>query len=280
MATASLPARLRTAGRVLTGAGVLVLFGIVFEFGISDLAAQQAQADLLPEFKAAVQTTELGALSVDPAPGSPVALMTIPRLGLRQLVVEGSSPQDLKSGPGHLGVSPLPGEFGNAVLLGRRTTYGAPFRDLNRIRVGDRISVTTGQGEFTYRVTHVGRTAAGDADPLRGTLDSRLTLVTSDPSYVFSGRLMVVAMLQGQPVGVARRVPPSVTPADLGLAADPIWLAPAGLLIPVLVGTIWVTVRMRGRWPDSVAYMFAVPVIVALTELIVMTLDRGLPGTL
>ena len=280
MATGGRPARLRTIGRILSGAGVLVLCGLGFEFGISSLAAQQSQEALLPVFKAAAQTTELGVPTVSPTQGSPVALLNVPRLGLNRLVVEGSSPEDLKAGPGHLRVSPMPGEFGNAVLLGRRTTYGGPFHDLNRIRHGDSLSVTTGQGTFTYLVSQVGRVSAGDAGPLRGTLDSRLTLVTSDPIYMFTGRLVVVAMLQGQPLAVAKRIPPRITPLDLGLASDPLWLAPAGLLAQLLVGTIWLTVRMRRRWPDSVTYMLAGPVIVALTVLTVTTLDRGLPGTL
>lgn len=280
MATAGRPARLRMIGHLLTGAGVLVLCGLVFEFGISGLAAQQSQEGMLPVFKAAAQTTELGVPTASAAPGGPVALLSIPRLGFKRLVVEGSSPENLKSGPGHLRVSPMPGEFGNAVLLGRRTTYGAPFHDLNQIHHGDEISVTTGQGRFTYLVRDVGRVAAGDADPLRGTLDSRLTLVTSDPAYVFTGRLVVVAMLQGQPLAVAKRNPPRITPLDLGLASDPVWLAPSVLLAQLIAVAVWLTVRMRRRWPDSVTYMFAGPMIAALVVMTVTTLDRGLPGTL
>lgn len=280
MATTAPSNRLRTIGRILSGAGVLALCGLVFEFGISGLAAQQSQEGLLPVFKAAAQTTELDAPTVTPAQGSPVALLSIPRLNLKQLVVEGSSPERLKAGPGHLSVSPIPGEFGNAVLLGHRTTYGGPFRDLNLIHEGDPIFVTTGQGTFTYVVSQVGRVAAGAGEPLRGTLDSRLTLVTSDPVYVLTGRLVVIAMLQGQPVAVAKRAPPRITPVDLGLASDPGWLAPAALLAQLLVGAIWLAYRLRRRWPGTVIYMFAGPVIFALTLITVTTLDRGLPGTL
>jgi sortase A len=273
-------AKPRTIGEILIGAGVLVLCGLVFEFGISAVMAQESQDGLLPVFKAAAQTTVLDDPAVNPAPGSPVALLSIPRLGLRQVVVEGSSPEELKAGPGHLSVSPMPGEFGNAVLLGRRTTYGAPFRDLNRMRKGDHVSVITGQGTFTYLVSQVGRVSTGDVAPLQGTLDSRLTLVTSDPTYLFSGRLVVVAMLRGDPLAVARRNPPGITALDLGLASDPVWLAPAALAGQLLALTIWLTVRMRRRWPVSVTYMFAGPVIAALTVLVITTIDRGLPGTL
>jgi sortase A len=267
-------------GTVLSITGVLVLFGLTFEFGISALEAQQSQENLLPLFKAAVQTTELGATTVNPPEGSPVALLSIPRLGLQRLVVEGSSPNDLKTGPGHLSVSPMPGEFGNAVVLGRRTTYGAPLHDLNQLRAKDQILETTGQGNFTYLVSDVSRAQAGDVGPLEGTLDSRLTLVTSDPPYIFNGRLVVVAMLQGEPLAVPKRNPPTITATDLGLASDPVWLAPAALLSQLLIGTVWLIGRMRRLWPGSVTYMFAGPVIAALTVATVMVLDRGLPGTL
>lgn len=274
-------ARLRTIGRILCVVGVVLMCGLAFEFGLSGLIAQQSQQDLLPAFKDAVRTTELGALTVRPPEGGPVALLSIPRLGLTRLVVEGSSPSDLKAGPGHLSVSPMPGEFGNAVLLGRRTTYGGPFRDLDRLGAKDQVYMTTGQGTFTYIVRDVARVATGDVTPLQGTLDSRLTLVTSDPAYLFTGRLVVVALLRGEPLAVTKRNPPNITASDLGLASDPVWLAPAALSSQLLIGSIWLTGLMRRRyWPVSVTYMFAGPVFAALTVATVMILDRGLPGTL
>ncbi len=275
------PAMTRVVGRVLALGGLVLFGGLVFEFGLSGLIAQHSQQDLLPVFKAEALTTELGAPGASPPEGTPVALLSIPRLGLKVLVVEGSSSTDLEAGPGHLTVSPMPGEFGNSVLLGRRTTYGAPLRDLNLLRSGDLISVTTGQGTFSYVVRSVGRVGPEDVGPLSGTLDSRLTIVTSDQPYLYTGRLAVVAMLQGQPVAVATRNPPPVTASDLGLASNPVWLAPAFVTLQLLIAAIWVTGRMRRRyWPASVAYMFAGPVVVALTVATAMLLDRALPGTL
>jgi sortase A len=262
-------------------AGLLVIGGLGYEFGFSALVARHSQELLLPVFKTDAQTTQLGAPSINPAEGSPIAILSIPRIGVSQLVVEGSSPGDLESGPGHLRVSPMPGEFGNSVILGRRTTYGGPLRDLNLLQTGDKIAVTTGQGTFTYIVRAVGRVDPGDVSPLSGTLDSRLTLVTSDPPFVFTSRLVVVAMLQGRPVAVATRIPPTVSPSDLGLASDAVWLAPAFVLLQLLIGATWLTSRLRRRyWPASVTVMFAGPVIVALTIATVMVLDRALPGTM
>jgi sortase A len=201
-------------------------------------------------------------------------------LGLDLVVVEGTSSEDLKAGPGHLRVSPLPGEFGNAVIVGRRTTYGGIFRNLDQLRPGDAFTTVTGQGTFTYKIDEVRRTAEGHADPLVGTLDSRMTLVTSDPTMVGTGRLFAVAKLQGRPVDVARRAAPAATTPDLGLAADPSWLAPGFIWTQLVLVAAWLAWRLRRRWPPSVLLMFTVPVVVGLAVLAYSSFDRALPGAL
>ena len=65
-----------------------------------------------------------------PRPGDPVAILSLPTIGSRSIVVEGTRSDELMCGPGHLRSSPLPGRAGNSVVFGRRTTYGAPFSDL------------------------------------------------------------------------------------------------------------------------------------------------------
>jgi hypothetical protein len=82
-------------------------------------------------------------------------------------------------------------------------------------------------------------------------------------------------------VAVPTRTAPTITASDLGMAADPIWLAPAFVLLQLLIGAVWLAGRMRRLyWPASVTYMFAGPVIVALTIATVMVVDRALPGTM
>ena len=268
------------SGRVLTALGLLALGFLVYEFLLSNLSMQQAQLGLVTAFKASVQSTRLGAPDVVPAEGEPIAMLKVPRLGIDMVVVEGSSAEDLKAGPGHLRVSPLPGEFGNAVIVGRRTTYGGVFRNLDRLRPGDIFTAVTGQGTFTYKTVEVRRAAEGNADPLTGTLDSRLTLATSDPAMVGSGRLYAVAKLVGRPVDVARRAAPAATVADLGLAADPSWLAPGFIWTQLVLTAAWMTWRFRRRWPPSVLLMFAAPTIVGLALLAYSNFDRALPGAL
>ena len=63
--------------------------------------------------------------------GTPFGEMRIPKIGIDQVVFEGVTPGTLRSGPGHMPWTPLPGQPGNAVISGHRTTHGAPFYDLD-----------------------------------------------------------------------------------------------------------------------------------------------------
>ncbi|MGH7749400.1 MAG: sortase, partial [Candidatus Dormibacteria bacterium] len=220
----------RRVATVVSAVGVLALLLMVYEFQLSAIPEARAQAELLATFKQAVPTTTLDVSSKALTEGSPVAVLRIRRVGIDQVVVEGSTPTDLKLGPGHLSASPLPGEYGNSVLEGRRTTYGSPFSKLDSLRKGDRIDVTTGQGDFTYIVSNVKHIDPGQPDVVAGTADSRLTLITSNPAFFATGRLAVIAKLDGDPVAVPSRPPQLEDANQLGVAGDPLGLA---------LGLIW-----------------------------------------
>lgn len=281
--TLALPLRtlsLARIGAAMTAFGLMLVIFLVYEFGLTTLLYDRSQRALLSEFKQDIQTTQLDASTARVPDGRPVSILDIPKLHVHQVVVEGTTPEDLQNGPGHVRASPMPGEFGNSLLIGRRTTYGGPFHDLDQLRSGDEIDVTTGQGSFQYQVKSIRRVAAGQADVLTGNLDSRLTLVTSDPPYLAAGRLAVVAKLEGVPVAIANRPPVAVGNAELGLAGDPAGFGLALFWGLLLASAIWLTRRLRLLWPASVTYMFAVPVILGLALLVFSGLDRALPGTL
>ena len=86
----------------------------------------------------------------DPSEGEPIGDIRIPVIGINQVVVEGTNTPDLRKGPGHYIGTPLPGQGGNAAIAGHRTTYGHPFYNLDGVKVGDPIVVTTLQGIFVY----------------------------------------------------------------------------------------------------------------------------------
>ena len=268
------------AGRALMALGAGLALFIAFELTLSGLIEQQAQQSLLSQFKTNIITTTLDRPATTPAEGSAVAILEIPRLGVQQVVVEGTTPADLKSGPGHLRGSPIPGEFGNSVIAGRRLTYGGPFGRLPSMRTGDAIRVTTGQGLFTYVVTSVGHVGEGQPDPVLGTSDSRLTLITSDPAFVASGRLVVKAKLQGRPAAVATRAPALVGSSELGLDGDSLGLGLGIIWGELLLAALWLAWRWRNRWPAVVVYLIATPVVLALAVLTFTSFDLLLPGTL
>ena len=192
-------------------------------------------------------------------PGDPVALLTIPTLGLEQVVVEGTASSDLQAGPGHRRDTPLPGQRGASVLYGRSLTWGAPFRSVSTLLPGDGIQVTTAQGEFVYRVEGVRR--AGD--PLPGTTTARLTLVTTDVDrFMPSGVVYVDAVLLGDPVvGTGRAL--AVPESEKALGTDPGGLPLLAVGLGVLLATVLGVVRLHGTLPARVLWTLGLPVVLA-----------------
>ncbi len=89
------------------------------------------------------------------APQGPLValgVLRIPKLGLETAYYEGVHPRVLEQGPGHWPGTALPGEAGNAVLSGHRSTYTAPFRGLTELASGDDVLVVVGGEEVRYRV--------------------------------------------------------------------------------------------------------------------------------
>ena len=185
----------------------------------------------------------------------------------------------LRAGPGHLSQSPLPGQEGNAVILGRRTAYGGAFGNISSLHKGDRISVTTGEGRFSYLVDSVGRVAADDGSELVGSGTNQLTLVTSDPAFFASRRLVVRSHLIGKAFAPSAD-PTPVTRAELGLAGETDALLPLVLWLEVLliasIGATW----LWRRWTRWSAYVVCVPVLLAITWLVFENLTKLLPATL
>jgi sortase A len=84
--------------------------------------------------------------------GDPVGRLKMPSIGRSYVVVEGTDLGDLRKGPGHYPKTPLPGEGGTVGVAGHRTTYGAPFRTVNKLKRGDTLQMDMPYGRFFYRV--------------------------------------------------------------------------------------------------------------------------------
>ena len=273
------------AGRVLTLVGLLLALVLAAPFligGLQHARAQQLASDELVETVAGGPRPSLepGVLAPAPARGSAVALLEAPSIGLEEVVLEGSGPDDLQDGPGHLRDSPLPGQVGNVVVLGRRTTFGAPFARLDRLREGDRITLTTAQGVFPYRVALLSQQSAGQADLTSATADARLTLVTSDPALRASRRLVVVAALDGSRVAQVQARERSIDASELGATADPSAPFAALVWLQVLLVAAGLTLLARRSWRPMATYLVCAPVLTVVALQLSDAVVRLLPGTL
>lgn len=141
--------------------------------------------------------------------GDAFAQIRIPDIGVDVTVIAGVRRRDLKKGPGHLPGTPLPGQPGNSIISGHRTTYGAPFGDLNELTVGDRIEVETAIGVHVYEVRDAPARCSNEdglcivqptdlwvTEPLDG---GWLTLTTCHPRFSSRQRLIVFAELVDGP---------------------------------------------------------------------------------
>ena len=253
---------------------------LVFEFGLSAVVTARSQRLLLSEFRGLANQGPASTLEWQPALGQPIGILTIPRLGVSAVVVEGTSSSDTAMGPGHFAGSPLPGRAGNSVIAARRSTFGAPFAHLQELQKGDTIQVATGVGTFTYTVTGFETIAPNDLDALNATRDNRLTLMTSNPKYRASGRLVVTAALQGLPASAPNR-PIQVLPNDqVGLTGEPWALAPLILWIELMVGVVIGALWLRRRRLHRVAWLYATPLVIALMWASFLAINRLLPATL
>ncbi len=164
-------------------------------------------ADYLDEEEAALIAAEAVDLHPEQAPvlGEPFAFLRIPEAGVEEVLFEGVDRTTLKNGPGHMESTPLPGQPGNAVISGHRTTYGRPFFDLDMLEVGDLIEVETAIGIHSYEVRE---TLIVDPTDVWVT-DSRpgawITLTTCEPKFSARQRLIIVAeMVSGPNLEVAQ----------------------------------------------------------------------------
>lgn len=198
----------RGLGQTLITLGVVLLLFCVYELEITGLYTKKEQRDLGKDLQHVWQQ----APALDPKKplpydvGKGIARIYFPTLGqdVHYVVVEGVSHDDLKKGPGHYPDTARPGEIGNVVISGHRTTYLAPFNRLDELHPGDPIVVETQSYWYTYRVYDsdvVKPTTIAVTYPVPYHLGQKptrrlLTLTTCNPKYSAKTRLIVFGELQ------------------------------------------------------------------------------------
>ncbi|HXX91848.1 MAG TPA: class E sortase [Acidimicrobiales bacterium] len=277
-----------SAGFVITGLGVLLLLFLLYFYAFTPLSGVRNQHRLLLSLASDRKAVFQLALGHAPPEGSAIAVLTIPALHEKEAVVRGASAADLQSGPGLVPGSVVPGQSGNAVIAGRRVTYGAPFAGIGDLRAGDRIQVADGAGSFTFRVVRMAPLAPGQVLRTPGKAPGWLTLVTSNPSPFSSAHYVVMASLSGRPAAGTHgsasgrgstTTAPAALPLSLGGDAGAVILA--ALWVVAFFGALWCGFLSLRRWGQPlVAYLLVVPVLLAFGLLVCENLARVFPATL
>lgn len=192
--------------------------------------------------------------------GAPVALLSVPQIGLTEVVDQGTTSAVLDAGPGHVRNTVMPGQAGVCEIYGREATYGGPFRYINQLDVGETISITTGQGLSTYKVIDIRYAGSPEKSTVPGQGYLILATATGTP-FMPNGVVWVDAVLtskiQQNPGGPA--VPTS--PAENVLAGDP----GAGTAIfwwsEVLIAATAAAFYLRNRWGRLQTWLVGAPVL-------------------
>jgi sortase A len=311
---------LGATGRVLITVGILLLLFVAYQLWGTGIYEARAQSKLRSQFENALKAhgqTPLNAttttvpdnptVSTTPPTTTPRPPATVPdngqalgfiridKIGLGtgdlETVIEGVDVDDLRQGAGHYPATPLPGQEGNSAIAGHRTTYGHPFGDLNELAKGDKITVQTVQGTFTYVVDqdpfavnpNDGDVLLPEPDPAQaGHYRATLTLTTCDPPFSAAQRLIVKASLV-LPEG-ATPLPPSPgtsgasVPTISGLSGERSSRLPALLwgFVVAIVGLLWWW--LFHRYPRWTTWFIGVIPFLAALFVFYTYLERMLPS--
>lgn len=276
----------RSIGVTLTLLALLILGFVCYLYVLSGVQEARTQttlyARLQGELSQAVAPTgpvipghPAHPASLAAAPGDPIALLDIPAIHLSNVVVvEGTSPENMTLGPGHLRDTPFPGQAGISVIFGRRATFGAPFTNLPELAKGDVITTTTSQGQARYQVIAV----SDSSKPVPfSELPNQLLLVTADSRTAPAHYIEVEAKLLSSPQPESGYLPLAGS-AEVALGRDPYALIPAmawaiGLAATALVGSL-----LAARWSRWGAWIVTIPVILAIVWNLYESLSALLPN--
>jgi sortase (surface protein transpeptidase) len=251
---------------------VVVLGLVAYLYGLSGVQEARAQTTMYEKLQGelANQVAPLGPTT----PGNPVAILDIPSVGVHDMVVvQGTSPQTLTLGPGHLRDTPLPGQAGVVQLFGRRASFGGPFARVPSLRPGDIIGTVTGQGRSIYRVAALGSSWA----EVRNPAPNQLILITASSPYVPAYYSYVDANLvsTAHPGPTASR---AMSSSEIVLANDPgalvltlMWAL--ALALVSVVGSV-----AASRWSPWAAYLATAPVALAVLWNLYQNLSMLLPN--
>jgi LPXTG-site transpeptidase (sortase) family protein len=197
-------------GNILLGFAI----GLASYYGITDVLASRAQSGLQESLG------DLGSIAIANPPlalpesdewsgwddqdraywteleeGGVFGRLVIESIGVDSVVVKGTEREDLQKGPGWIVQTDLPGPTGNVGISGHRTTYGAPFRDIDQLIPGDRLVLYSPFRRYVYEVTGQLVVTPDEVWVVDSTEDPQLTLTACHPPYSAEFRIIVQSRL-------------------------------------------------------------------------------------
>jgi len=273
----------------------LTVWFLAYAFGISGLQEARSQhelygvlrSQLAQEIAPPFQGVQSGHSPSDNfALGTPLALLRVPRAGIDDVVLAGTTSGVLEQGPGLWRDTPLPGQPGVSVILGRQSMFGAPFRHLTALRQGDLIKITTGQGTFTYVVSDV-RYPGDPLPPPLAAGQSDLILATATAAgpgwrsaWAPNTMLYVDATLRGKTVAYPGGLPAVLPASESPMHGDTSVLLPLILWLQLLLVTVVAVVWAATRWGRWQTWLVGIPAILAVLWVVSDTAFQVLPNLL
>jgi sortase A len=264
----------------MTMVAIVSLWGAAQLLVLSDISHDRAQTLLYRDFRQQLAGATAAIGPVVPA-GDPVALLRIPRIGVDEVVVEGTASGDTLVGPGHKRDTVLPGQVGASLIYGRGATYGAPFAAVPELETGDEINLTSAQGELIFSVIGVRR----EGDPLPQPVEegaARITLVTAEgdgrTAALSPDTTVYVDAEAGQGFAAPPGRPTAVPESEEAMARDPAALPLLALCLALLVALTLGVVAARQRWSTGLVWVVASPLALALSWATTDVVMRLLPN--
>jgi sortase A len=125
--------------------------------------------------------------------GDAIGRLKIPKLDLNMIVVNGTESETLRKGPARHRRTFLPGEGKLIYIAGHRTTYSAPFSDIDDLRNGDRVRLELPYATIEYAIRGHRIVEAHELWVLRSRGREELALQACWPRFFASHRYIAYA---------------------------------------------------------------------------------------
>lgn len=184
--------------------GVLLIIigvGIIGTVGYKKIVTSQKQDELLDMFENQISESKENQevdeeVNLESINGyTPIAIIEIPSIKLKQPVVNGVTDDVIKYFLGKFPDSSMPGEVGNFAVAGHRVSdFTDAFINLYKVKPKDKIIVRTIKGKYTYEVDDSFIVEPEQVEVLENADYEKITLITctigSKRRVVVTGRLI------------------------------------------------------------------------------------------